>query len=171
MSMVELLIATLLFFLIVMGLLPLFARSAVSNAMGSDMTQLSNHAKTQAEVLYQVPFNGISMDVPDGETELLTTEIWDETRRAFVAGVPPSGGPAPRWARTTRVRQYSLPEFGQEVLDPATDALDGSAPPENVQLKEVEVIVESYPNLAEPDRPGSGLLPGRRIVVRTLKPF
>lgn len=170
--MVELLIATLLLFITVMGILPLFARSVTSNAMGSDMTQLSNHAKSQAERLYQVPFNGTLVTVAAGQTVATTTELWDEDAKTFVPGLPPAiGDPSPRYVRTTRVRQYSLPDFGDEVLDPDEDALDGGDPPENVQLKEVEVVVESWPNPGEPTRPGMGPIPGRRIVVRALKPF
>jgi hypothetical protein len=161
--MVELLIATLLLFLIVIGVAPLFARSAVSNAMGSDMTQLSNHGKSEVEEFYQMPFNSVPMTITAG-TDLVTREVWDDDLARFVPlpdGTPIPTSPPPRWVRITTVRQYSLPAFEAEALTHA-DALDAGAPEENIQLKEVEVEVISAPG---------GPIRGRRMVARTLKPF
>jgi len=120
------------------------------------------------ELLYQVPFNSPLVTVPAGQTVAQTIEIWDDATKRFVVGDLSSLTAPPRWMRTTSVRQYSLPRFEDNTLG---EPLEGDHPPENVHLKEVEVIVVSYPNPTDPARPGSGGLPGQRILVRTLKPF
>jgi len=157
--MIEVLIATLLFFMIIMGVLPLFTRSAINNAMGSSMTQLSNQSKSRTEELYQAGFNSASMTIPAGSTMVETVEYWDPVTETFSPNLPADGSP-PRFTRTTRIRQYGLSDLAADnVLD---NPLDGSADAAAVQLKEIEVLVVSN---------DVGPIRGRQILVRTLKPF
>ena len=164
-SLVEVLIATLLLFLIVMGLIPLFARSAVNNAMGADATQISNQAKSQLDRVLNSGFNGNALTVPAGATEGVTVEYWDPDREAFTTTVPTNLSTV-RWRRTTRVRQYSMSALDDGVITPSgldSDALAGDIDASFVSLKEVEVVVESFPG-----RTGSAGIPARRIVTKTL---
>lgn len=157
-SLVEILFALVLFAVIVLGILPLFTRSMVNNAMGSDSTQISSHATSRTEELYQALFDHPSVTVPGGSTEVTATAYWDPTTKTFVATAP--SGPTPRWQRTSRVRQFGIGDLDDGVLD---TPLDGDADPAFVHLKEVQVVVETAPQ--------GPVLPGRRLVVRSLKPF
>lgn len=157
-SMIELVIAILLFFIVIMGIMPLFLRSTIANAMGRDMTLLSNQSKSTAERMYQIPFNSPAMTIPDGSTEVVVTEYWDDATDSYTT-VAPTTGVTPRFTRTTTLRQYGLSDLADGTLD---DPLDGSVDPTTVQLKEIEVSVVSG---------DLGPIRGRRILFRTLKPF
>lgn len=160
MSMIEVLIASLLFLFVVLGILPLFFRSAVSNAMGADSTQLSNLAKSRVEELSGLAFNDLQLEIADGETVLEAVAYWDPETKTWGDTAPST--PSVRFQRTTRIRQYSLEDLREDgVLD---TPLDGDEPPSGVQIKEIEVIVQSFAGAG-----GAGPIPGRRILVRALK--
>lgn len=164
-SLVEVLVATFLLLLIVMGLVPLFARSAINNAMGADATQISNQAKSRLDSVLNSGFNGPMMTIPDGEDELVTVEYWDPELDAFTAVVPDDLNTV-RWRRTTTVRQYGADALddGAIVSEGAnSDTLPGGTDVAFVKLKEIEVVVVSFPG-----RGGAGGIPGRRIVAKTL---
>lgn len=158
-SLIEILFALVLFAVIVLGILPLFTRSMVNNAMGQDSTQISSHATSRTEELYQALFDHPSVTIPGGATEVMATTYWDPTTKTFITTAP-SSGPVPRWERTTRVRQFGIGDLDDGVLD---NPLDGDTDPAFVHLKEVEVVVETAPQ--------GPVLPGRRLVVKSLKPF
>lgn len=157
-SMIEVLFATLIFFLVIMGLLPLFTRSAINNAMGATMTQLANQSKSQTEGLYQASFNSAPMTIPAGATEVVTQEFWDVASGTFIA-TPPADGSTARYTRTTTIRQYGLSDLNDNRLD---NPLPGDTDATAVQLKEIEVGIVSN---------DIGPIRGRQILVRTLKPF
>ena len=161
-SMIEVLIASLLFLFVVLGILPLFFRSAVSNAMGADSTLLSNLAKSRVEELSGLDFNDAQLDIEDGETVLETIAYWDPETKSWADEEPATA--VIRFQRTTRIRQFSLEDLRDDgVLD---TPLDGDESPSLVQIKEIEVVVQSF---AGADGTGSGPIPGRRILVRALK--
>lgn len=161
-SMIEVVIASLLFLFVVLGILPLFFRSAVSNAMGADSTQLSNLAKSRVEELSSLDFNDPQLAVEEGETVLETVAYWDPETKTWDDVAPSTA--VIRFQRTTRVRQFSLEDLRDDgVLD---TPLDGDESPSRVQIKEIEVVVQSF---AGADGNGSGPVPGRRILVRALK--
>lgn len=157
-SLVEVIIAALLMLAIILGLLPLFARSVLSNASGADSTQISNFSKSTTEALLQAPFNSTPVLVAGGTTELVTVEYWDDANKRFTLTAPAAGDP-PRWTRTTRVRQFSIEDLDDGVLN---DPKDGGTDPNFIHLKEVEVEVVTNPDLY-----GGG----RRILIKTLKSF
>lgn len=159
-SIVEVLIASLLLLFMVLGILPLFFRSAMNNAVGADSTQISNLAKSRVEELSQLAFDDPQLTLADGEEELETIAYWDPDTKAWSDEVPDE--PTIRYQRTTRIRQYGL----QDLLDDGDldTPLDGDAAPEVVQIKEIEVTLESFAG-----GQGGGPIGGRRILVRALK--
>lgn len=160
-SLVEVMIAVLLFLLIVLGMAPLFARAGLSNAAGADSTTLSHFSRSQAEELIQDFFNSAPLTIAGGTTMTETVEYWDESSESFSLD-PPAVGEEPRWNRITRIRQFNISDLDDDGLLTDDEALDGNAPTNFVHLKEIEVRVESNRNL---------LLGGRGIVVKTLKSF
>jgi Tfp pilus assembly protein PilV len=157
-SIIEVLIAAMLLMFMVMGLIPLFAGSAVNNAIGADATQLSNQAKTQAEALLQMPFNAPDLTLDNGEVEKTTVEYWNEDEERFTTTEPPTGTSA-KYSRTTRIRQYSVSDVDDGVLG---TPLPGGSDPGLVQLKEIEVSLTSR---------DYGPIPGRPLLVRVYKAF
>ncbi len=159
-SIVEVLIASLLLLFMVLGILPLFFRSAMNNAVGADSTQISNLAKSRVEELSQLAFDDAQLTLESGDEVLETIAYWDPETKAWSDEVPDS--PTIRYQRTTRIRQFGL----QDLLDDGDldTPLDGDAAPEVVQIKEIEVTLESFAG-----GQGGGPIGGRRILVRALK--
>lgn len=160
-SLVEVMIAVLLFLLIVLGMAPLFARAGLSNAAGADSTTVSHFSRSQAEELIQAFFNSTPLTIASGTTMTETVEYWDESSESFSLELPTTGE-TPRWNRITRIRQFNISDFDDDGLLTEDEALPGDSPPNFIHLKEIEVRVESNQDL---------LLGGRRIVVKTLKSF
>lgn len=162
-SIIEVLIASVLLLIMVLGILPLFYRSTVNNAMGADSSQLSNLSKSRVEEYSQLAFNSPQLTPVGGATVLRTIDYWSPTVENFVPTAPGGGAPI-RFQRTTEIRQYAM----ADLLDDGDldTALPGSADPSTVQIKEILVIVESY---IRGTAVGSGPIPGRRILVRSLK--
>jgi hypothetical protein len=154
-SLTELVMAVLLMFIVVTGILPLFARSVTNNAIGAESTQVSNHSKSRAEQLLQADFNAADLTIQSGDS-FPTTDYWDSDAEAFVPAAPT--GPA-RYTRVTTIRQFAI----NDVLDGDLDQpLPAGTPASQVQLKEIEVRVVGR---------DFGPLHSRRLVVRTLKSF
>ena len=169
-SMIESLIAAAILLMIALGLLPLFSRSIMDNSNGNDLTQGSNHGKTQLEELIQVPFNNEAVTVPGGANELEVVNSWaqgdpDETNDADEGWWPPD--PTDKgtvlWTRTTRVRQYSVSSLEDGRLVDG-EALPGGIQANFVHLKQVEVELEN----AKSDSILGGT---RQVTFRVLKPF
>lgn len=169
-SLVELLVSALLLTVVVLGILPLFTRSAMDTVAGNEFMQLTNHGRTAIEELHQLPFNNDALTITAG-TERTSTLHW-AAGDPDVLGDPAEGwwpeaelagkGLAP-WIRTTRVHQYRFEALEDGVLDPG-ERLDSNAPPGDVHFKEIEVLVTDFAG-------GGFLSPGRQVELRTLKAF
>lgn len=151
-SMIEVMLAGLLLLVIILGMLPLFTRAMSSNAAGRQYSQVTNHAKSRAEQLVQLPFNSEPLTIQAG-TERVYTEYFSQRDGRWKDGTAPSGELA-TWIRTTTIRQYS-------VSDLATP-LPVGAPPSAVHMKEILVAVRG-------NRTGGFLGPGKQVTVRLLK--
>lgn len=162
-SLIEVLIASVLLMVMVLGILPLFYRSMVNNAMGADSTQLANLSKSRIEEYSQLPFDSPLLLPVGGAIVLSTVDYWSPTHENFVATEPSTNIPI-RFRRTTEIRQYAM----ADLLDNGqlNTPLPGSADPSTVQIKDIRVTVESY---VRGTATGSGPVPGRRIFVRYLK--
>lgn len=169
-SMIEALIAAAILLIIALGLIPLFSRSIIDNNSGNDATQVTNHGKTQLESLIQLPFNHERLEVPGGANVSQAAETWttgalnqagDPNERWWQGTAPPAGSGEALWTRTTRVRQFSISDLDDGVLD---NPQPGGTQPVFVQLKELEVQLEN-------GKRGTLLGGNQVLTVRVVKPF
>ncbi len=127
-SLIEALIAMALLMLVAIGILPLFTRSMINNAAGSEATQTANHARAQLEDLAQLSFNNVALRIDDG-AELLTRddyfagtlleqgdERWEE---------PGDGDGVVLFQRITRVQQFALHGPIDSDSDNVLDGIEG----------------------------------------------
>lgn len=157
-SVVEVLIATAIFFIIAMGLLPLFTQSMANNVAGRESTEVTNYARSRTEELLQLPFNAEEMTVPAGSNVLEVVDYWSVVEEEWTPGPPPSESDAV-WVRTARIRQFNFGDLADGSLD---NPLSGSTPIEQVHLKEIEIEVRGTRN--------SGPLGGsKKINLRMLR--
>lgn len=136
-SVVEVLIASLIFLVIAVGILPLFAASTRNTADGREATEVSNFGRSGVEDLLQASFNDASLTVPSGGTVLTTSQYFSKATQAWVTGTASPADPA-LWQRRIRVRQYNVNDMTDGILN---NPLPGSADLGQVHLKEIEVEV------------------------------
>jgi Prokaryotic N-terminal methylation motif len=134
-SVIEVLIATAIFFIIAIGVLPLFTHAMANNVAGKESTEVTNFAKSRVEEMLQLPFNDERLTIPAGANVLEIVEHWDNATDAWLPGPAVDGSPR---VRTTRVRQFGVNDLLDGFLD---TPLSGSFPAEQVHLKEIEVEV------------------------------
>lgn len=132
-TVIEVLVASVLFLMIAIGILPLFTRSIVSNAEGFDHTRVATFTRARGEELMQLPFDSPELTLLTG-TERVFDEYYSQSSAAWVDGTAPAGDPA-LWTRTTTIRQFNI--------DDLTTPLADTAAAENVHLKEITVTVQS----------------------------
>lgn len=137
-SVVEVLIASLIFLIIAVGILPLFASSARNNMEGREATEVSNFGRSVLEDLLHVDFNDARLTVPAGQTALTSEEYFSQPDQVWKAGTGSSVDPA-LWRRTTTVRQYGYPDLEDD--DTFNSPLAGGTPAGLVHIKEIEVQV------------------------------
>lgn len=158
-SLLEVLIASAVFLVVAVGLLPLFAQSISNNLGGREATDVTNLGKSRVEELFQFGFDTAPLDVPDGQTALVTNEYFSKKDNVWKVGAETTTDPA-LWTRVTRVRQYSINDLqGDRTFN---TPLDGSMPPGQVHLKEIEVAVQ-------PARDNVQLGPMKQLTLRMLK--
>lgn len=150
-SLLEVLVAAVLFLMIAIGILPLFTRSIVSNAEGFDHTRVATFARARGEEFVQLPFDGPQLTLVSG-TERVFDEYYSQSSSDWVDGTAPVGDPG-LWTRTTTIRQFNVADLTTPLAD--------TAAVENVHLKEITVTVEST-------RSGP-LGVGKRLTVRLFK--
>jgi hypothetical protein len=150
-TVIEVLVASVLFLMIALGVLPLFTRSIVSNAEGFDHTRVATFARARGEEFMQLPFDSPELALVTG-TERVFDEYYSQSTSEWIDGTAPVGDPA-LWTRTTTIRQFNISDLATPLAD--------TAPAENVHLKEITVAVESAR--------GGALGVGKRITVRLFK--
>lgn len=138
-SLIEVLIATALLLLIVIGTIPLFTRSMLNNVQGDEASRATNIAVDDFERLLSLPFDSLPMSLPAGSTTLtandallLNANLWHD------AATIPSGDKA-RFLRTTTLQQFNI----SDLLDDGNfdNPLPGGWTPSQVHLKVVDVQV------------------------------
>lgn len=135
-SFVETLVAAGLLLIITLGILPLFTSSIRSNETGREYTMVSNHARSRAEELFQLPFNSPTLTITTG-TSRTHAEYYALDERVWKPGgtaEAQTNGDIPQWVRTAVIRQYSL----DNLEDPKPAGTD----PESIHIKEIVVTVE-----------------------------
>jgi hypothetical protein len=137
-SLLEVLLAAVMFLAIALATVPMFTRSMVSNSSGNDSTRAANYARGRVEEFRQLPFNHMDLTIEAGtekvfeEYHAMETDTWED-------GVAPDGV-AVDWLRTSRVRQYNVDVLSDETIDTA-EALPAGTDSSFVHLKEIEVRV------------------------------
>jgi prepilin-type N-terminal cleavage/methylation domain-containing protein len=156
-SIVEVLVASAIFLIAALGLLPLFATSINNNFAGREATDVSNFGRSRIEEYLQMPFG--SLVVPPGSTEAVITDYYSKADQVWKAGEP--GAEPATWLRRTRLRQYHI----SDRLDNGTfdTPLDGGTPDSDVHLKEVIVEVEPVRNPLNP------LGAGKTVTMRMMR--
>lgn len=156
-SLVEVLVATLLFFIIAVGVVPLFSRSMVANRAGADATAVSQFALSRVEELKDPPFDSAAVDPGTSD------EYYSEDDRVWKPGVPPETGDRASWTRVTRITEHSLSDLDEDGAfdDPLPAGADESA----IHLKLIEVQVGMIRDAANPR--------GRRpdLALRAIRPY
>lgn len=163
-SLVEVLIASGIFLIIVIGILPLFTRAMIDNTAGADYTTASNMAKSAQEQRVQLRLNDAAISPVGAATSLQTYEFWNTATKKWAATGTSSTVPAnSSWRRRATVRQFRINDLDDDnIFD---DPEPGTTEAKNVHIKEVEVRVESV------STNGGPLGPRRRTTVRYLKAY
>jgi type II secretory pathway pseudopilin PulG len=136
-SVVEVLIASLIFLVIAVGILPLFAASTRNTADGREATEVSNFGRSAVEDLMQASFSDARLTVPSGSTVLTTNQYYSKATQTWITGTPSTADPA-LWMRRIKVRQYNVNDMTDGVLN---NPLNGSADLGQVHIKEIEAEV------------------------------
>ena len=161
-TLLEVLVAAALLLVVLVGLLPLFMRSILENVEGRESTQVSNHGRSELEIMKQLRFNNPELEITTG-TENVVQQFWTMGDPDYVGdeewvNTVPAGEFA-LWDRTTTVRQYGINGVIDNDLDGIIDQIIGledddfdgyldnplvaGSLPGSIHLKEVDVQVES----------------------------
>ena len=163
-SVVEVLIAAAILLFILLGLLPIFTQSAVSNSSGNQYTQLTNAAKSEIERLADLPIDNTEVVVPNAATELVTTTYYSGISKAWV-NTATLGSEEPVWNRKVTIRQCDLTGY---VNGRCSTLLAGGVTPP-AQLRQIDVEVS-------PGRTGTStamalLGLSKKVTLSTIKIF
>jgi len=131
-SVIEVLIAALLFLIIMLGTLPLFTQAMTSNTSGGLSTDNASDIKDAIEFIYQTPWDQVAA----GER----VEIHTLEEDKWVVGDTPPSGETLRGTRTTTIRDYHISALDDGIL--AVDEKLEGADPFWVNLKEIEVNID-----------------------------
>lgn len=151
-SLVEVLLASVILLIMLLGLVPVFLQSMGSNLEGKESSDVSIFARSRAEELFALDFNSEPLRLSDG-TERQYFEVYrDGDWEAVVSlGTLPTGT---EWTRTATIRQFNI-----ATLD---DPLAFDADPGQVHLKEIVVSVRRVGGRNFSNR-------GQRLAVRLFK--
>lgn len=138
-SMVEVLIAAVMFLGITLATVPMFTRSMESNSSGNDSTNVANFARARVEQLMQLPFNHIDLTIEAGSEK--TTEEYLSSEDETWKPLPVAADDSAQWFRTSVVRQYGVSALDDGTIQTA-EALAAGTDPGLVHLKEIQVQVD-----------------------------
>jgi len=143
-SLIEVLVASFFLMIVMLGVVPMFTRSLVTNQMSFDNTRASAFARSEMEHYVQAPFNDPTgtpvMDLPPTGDKLETEEYYDAATHTWIPGAPPAGA-SYEWIRKVTIRQFHISAIDSQVLDDS-EALQGNAHPSNVHLKQVLIEIQ-----------------------------
>ena len=158
MTLIEVMMASLLFLTIALAVVPMFTQSMVSNTSGSDSTKASNFARARTEELMQLPFNHADLTI-DLASEKRVEEYYSSTDPVWRPyPIPPDA--SLEWTRTTTVRQYNVDALEDDLVE-VVEALPTGTDPSFIHLKEIEVAVAQAGGVFSS--------PAKTITVRTLR--
>lgn len=160
-SLIESLFALLTFFVLSIGIVPMFTRAMANNDEGKSYLDSTNFSRSLLEEFRDLPFDSPRLAVPGGSNELVTNEYWNPNTHTWNAGAAPAGVQSP-WTRTVRVQQFSSADFADDGQ--LNNPLDGGSTLDFVHLKMVTVSIDST-------REGGPLGTGKAITVQLLKTY
>lgn len=138
-SLIEVLIASALFLVVLLGVIPLFTRSMINNVQGRDASTMAAFSRERAEQMLQFPFKNADVTVPPEGTEdrLVTDEEWDDTEKRFTTDDITD----PKWMRRTQVQDFNY----RDLLDNGRldDPLPAGTNPRSIHLKEIVIDIGS----------------------------
>jgi Tfp pilus assembly protein PilV len=162
-SLIEGLIGSMLFLLVVIGVLPLFVRAMMDNAAGADYTKVANLAKSGNEDFSRAWFdlnnpNPASYAVPSGSTSNVIDRYLDPVTNTWQPWPPPASVAA-QWRRTTTVTKYAFEDYAQNGT--FTFKLDGALKSDVLQTQvQVQNVTPTGPLGAR-----------RQTILRFMKSF
>ncbi len=165
-SLIEVLVASVILVIILLGIIPLFLRSMSNRQSGLEATTVGSYARTRAETLLELPFDHPDLTVPASKSELETIEYLPLGSKEWTTDDAAKDSAA--WVRTTHVRQFGSGDLLDGDTNGDGDSLDvplpGGTNPRSIQLKEIEVAVTS-------NREAGALQAGEELTVRVIKAF
>ena len=168
-SLVETMVAGVVFLVTAVGVLPLFTHSISNNNTGREALQATNHSKSELEEAYQIPFHHADLTLAAGSAEITNTEWWTLGDREYLLdaqeGWSPTdpGDDSTTWMRTVSIRQFGVGDLEDD--GELNTPLDGGTDAVFVHLKEIQVQVDTT------RADGTALGVGRHVTMRVLKPF
>jgi len=163
-SLVEVLVASFFMLVLMLGVLPIFTRSLITNQMAYDNTRVVTFARSEMENYVQSPFDDPSatpvMNVPTTGSELETEQYFDKLTKTWIVGAPPAGT-SYEWTKKVTIRQFHISAIDDQQLDEA-EALQGTAHSGNVHLKQVLIEIQR-------GNESSLLGPPRTITLNTIR--
>lgn len=164
-SLIEVLIASALFLIVLLGVIPLFTRAMVNNVRGRDASSMAGFSRERAEELLQIPFKNVDVTVPpEGAADsLVINEDWLEAEKRFTTDDLTD----PRWTRRTQVQDFNY----RDLIDNGRldDPLPAGTNPRSIHLKEIVIDIGSPRAQAGGDK--APFVRTRPYSVRVLKSF
>ena len=143
-SLIEMLIASFLLLLVVVGLVPLFAQSIRSNESAEETSDLLRAAQLQMEGLVQLPFNDSRITVDSGDKKVDDHQVYPWTSYQLVdeslVGDPSKIRNRPVASEVT-IRHFNIAAIDDGIID-ENDALDASMNPSLVHFKQIVMDVK-----------------------------
>ena len=158
MTLLEILIASLIFLAISLGVVPMFTQSMISNTSGNDSTKAANFARARAEELKQLPFNHLDLTIESGSEKAL--EEYYTSDDGLWHAYPIPTGAQPEWSRLTTIRQYNVDALEDDRVE-IDEALPAGSDASFIHLKEIQVAVQQAGGLFTSS--------AKAITVRTLR--
>jgi len=141
--MIEALIATAVLMIIAIGMIPLFARSMINNALGNDYTQASAHGLTGLEKDWKIPPESVDLGVAQraqyvrkglASGTAVTDLDWTYTAPASTDTV--------LWTRTTQLRLFPISALDDGELT-ADEAVPIGSSTATYQVMETTTLMDS----------------------------
>ena len=169
-SLVEVLIASALLFMVMIGLVPLFLQSVLNNASGNQSSIVSNAARSAAEQLFAFDYNNQALVVTEGaQNQKEVTQYFDDTTQQWVNA--PTVVSGQQMERTVTLRQFQLRDLEEDgILDEpflTPLATGGAVNVFPVHLREIEVEVAGR----AVDGGALGRVLNKTVTVRVLRGF
>lgn len=162
-SLVEVLIAAGILLIVALGILPIFSQAIVNNRSGADYTTATNHAKSELERLFALPFSSPELDLA-GAAAAVRTEFFSQATQQWVGTVASDDQAV--WTRTVTIRNFGLGGMVDFDQDGTVDGpLGAGAAQSSIHAKEIEVQVVSGRVT------GNVFGVGKRITLRVFKAF